>query len=98
MSALRRAAIRRLASTAYEMDLDVFNGIIERTADGTWRIGQKTLDEWLAAHEGEEVFIIPATLKDERPMQVRTCLTCGRDHTDPECPYCRASRIRLRGR
>ena len=39
MAAIRRAAILKLASAAYEMKLDVMNGVVSKTADGRWRIG-----------------------------------------------------------
>ena len=97
MSATRRAAILRLASSAYEMDLDVLNGILARAEDGRWRIGTRDLDQWLAAHEGEELVLVLGSLADDEPVKTRTCYTCGRDYTDLECPYCRANRIRLRG-
>ena len=97
MRAKRRAAIRRLASNAYEMDLDVFNGVLQREQDGRWRIGNRDLDQWLATHVGEELVLVVGSLDDDRPIETRTCRTCGRDYTDLECPHCRANRIRLRG-
>ena len=97
MSAIRRAAIRRLASSAHEMDLDVMNGVLTREKDGRWQIGIRDLDQWLAAHEGEELVLVLGSLVDERPVKPRTCRTCGRDYTDLECPHCRGNRIRLRG-
>lgn len=97
MSAIRRAAILNLASSAYEMDLSVANGIVSRDEDGRWRVGVHDLGSWLAEHEGEESVLILGSLEDERPVSVRTCGTCGRDYTDAECPHCRASRYRLRG-
>lgn len=97
MTAIRRAAILKLATAAYEMDLEVITGDVARDKHGRWLVGHHALDELLAAHEGEEVVIILGSLADERPVETRTCQTCGRDYTDVECPYCRASRIRLRG-
>ena len=41
--------------------------------------------------------LVLGALDDDRPVETRTCRTCGRDYTDVECPYCRANRIRLRG-
>ena len=98
MSAIRRAAILKLASTAYEMKLDVMSGVIVRGADGQWLIGKHDLTAWLSAHEGEEASLALGLLDDDRPVEVRTCRTCGRDYADLECPHCRANRIRLRGR
>ncbi len=96
MTAIRRATILRLASTAYETGLDVVTGVLQRH-DGQWSVGVRELDGWLARHEGEEIVLVLGSLADERPVEVRTCRTCGRDYTDLECPHCRANRIRLRG-
>lgn len=97
MQRMRRAAIYKLASAAHEIDLDVMNGVLERGEDGRWHVGGHDLGKWLASHEGEELIVVLGSLADERPVQVRTCRTCGRDYTDIECPHCRANRIRLRG-
>ena len=97
MSRQRRAVILKLAAAAYEMNLDAMTGDLQRHEDGHWMIGQHVLEEWLAAHEGEEVVVLLASLDDEREIETRTCRTCGRDYTDLECPHCRANRIRLRG-
>ncbi len=98
MSNVRRAVILKLAAAAYEMDLDVASGQVSRDREGRWLIGGRDLDAWLAEHDGQEVALILGSLEDEQPVQTRTCRTCGRDYTDFECPHCRASRIRLRGR
>ena len=97
MSNIRRAVILKLSAAAYEMDLETASGLVTRDEDGRWVIGGHDLDAWLAEHEGEEVALILGSLEDEEPVQTRTCRTCGRDYVDFECPYCRASRIRLRG-
>ena len=97
MNTQRRAVMLKLASTAYEMDLDVMNGAVQRGENGDWKIGNHNLMSWLAAHEQEEVVLVLGSLGDERSVEARTCRTCGRDYTELECPHCRASRIRLRG-
>lgn len=97
MAAIRRAAILKLASAAYEMKLDVMNGTVTQTADGRWQLGSHDLTAFLERHQGEELVIVLGSLEDERAVETRTCRTCGRDYTDLECPYCRANRIRLRG-
>ena len=97
MNTIRRAAILKLASAAYEMNLDVANGVAHRDASGNWFIGDHSLESWLNAHAGEEVVLVMGSLADERPVETRTCRTCGRDYTELECPHCRANRIRLRG-
>ncbi len=98
MTALRRAAILKLASSAYEMDLEVMKGRLTKDGNGRWHIGNQDLMTWLTRHEGEDTVLVLGSLADERPVEPRTCRTCGRDYTDLECPHCRANRIRLRGR
>ena len=97
MSSTRRAATYKLAAAAQEAELDVMTGTLEKDDDGRWRIGFQDLSAWLSAHDGEELVVVLGSLDDERPLEVRTCRTCGRDYKDLECPYCRANRIRLRG-
>lgn len=97
MKQMRRAAIYKLASAAHEMELDVMSGVLTQDENGRWRIDSYDLSAWLTQHLGEEVVIVLGSTSDERPLQVRTCRTCGRDYTDLECPHCRANRIRLRG-
>jgi hypothetical protein len=97
MAAIRRAAILKLASAAYEMKLNVMNGTVRQSEDGRWHIGAHDLNSFLERHQGEELVIVLGLLDDDRPVETRTCRTCGRDYTDLECPYCRANRIRLRG-
>lgn len=98
MSSIRRATLLRLASTAYEMNLDVMNGVIHQDENGRWFIGDHDLTAFLAAHSGEELVAVLGSLEDGRAVQTRTCRTCGRDYTELECPTCRANRLRLRGR
>jgi hypothetical protein len=98
MSTIRRAAILKLATAAYEMELDVAQGQLHRDEKGHWLVGSHSLLEWLARHEGEEMVFILGSVDDQRPVAPRTCRTCGRDYTEVECPHCRASRLRLRGR
>jgi hypothetical protein len=98
MSTIRRAAILKLASAAYEMELEVMIGRLERGEDGRWLVGGQELARILGAMEGQELVVIVGSLADNRPLQTQTCRTCGRDYADIECPYCRSNRIRLRGR
>lgn len=94
---MRRATIYKLASSAHEMGLEVMNGVLHQDAQGEWHVGEHSLQSWLNAHAGEELVLVLGSLADERPVELRTCRTCGRDYRDLECPYCRANRIRLRG-
>lgn len=98
MSRMRRATLLRLAANAQEIDLDVMQGIIRRSEDGRWLIGRHDVLDWLATHEGHEIVSIFGTLDAEQEISVRTCRKCGRDYTDLECPHCRLSRERFRGR
>lgn len=97
MSGIRRATLYKLASSAHEAGLDVMSGTLRRDETGDWIINGQSLTSWLTRHIGEEIVLVMGSLDDERPMDVRTCRTCGRDYADLECPYCRANRIRLRG-
>ncbi|MFO7537856.1 MAG: hypothetical protein R6X32_07325 [Chloroflexota bacterium] len=95
---VRRAAILKLAAAAYEMQLEVMNGEIRQDENGRWFIGDHDLQSWLEQQRGQEVVFVLGNLHDERPVETRTCRTCGRDYTELECPHCRANRLRLRGR
>lgn len=97
MSDTRRAATYKLATAAQEADLDVMTGVLEQDEDGRWRVGFQNLSTWLSEHNGQDLVVVLGSLDDERPLEPRTCRTCGRDYTDLECPHCRANRIRLRG-
>jgi hypothetical protein len=97
MNSLRRATLLKLASSAYEMNLDVMNGPVSQDENGRWLIGSQSLNEWLNRHIGEEIVMVMGSTADNHPVQTRTCRTCGRDYIDMECPHCRANRIRLRG-
>lgn len=97
MRALRRAALRKLAASAYEMNFDTMSGEVTLGEDGRIFIGNQDITDWLHSHLGEEVTLVIGTDSDDRPVETRTCRTCGRDYTDMECPHCRANRLRLRG-
>lgn len=97
-SSTRRAAIYKLASAAYEMDLEVMSGVLQQAGDGRWLMGDKDLHAWLEKHQGEDLVIVLGSLTDDRTLEPRTCRTCGREYMDLECPHCRANRLRLRGR
>ena len=97
MSAIRRAAIYKLAKSAREIDLDVMEGVLRQDENGRWFVGEQSLTSWLARHEGETIVAAIGSLADERPVATRTCRTCGRDYSELECPHCRLNRIRLRG-
>lgn len=98
MSQNRRAVVLKLATAAYEIDLDVLRGRLHQSENGDWYLDKHPLGSWLAAHEGEELVLVLGSLENDEEVEVRTCHTCGRDYTDLECPYCREGRLRLRGR
>ncbi len=97
MSSMHRSTLLKLASNAYEMNLDVLNGVLTRDENGRWQINAQELNGWLEQHQGHEIVLILGDLTDEEEIVTRICGTCGRDYTDLECPHCRANRIRLRG-
>lgn len=99
MPAYRRASIRELTQAAANLDGRFTQGVLRRDPDsGLWMVGSKPLDDWLAQHEGEDVTMIMLSLDDGRPLEKRTCRTCGLDYYGYECPNCREIRMRLRGR
>ncbi len=94
---LRKASVLELATAAYELDATVKRGIL-RKVDGRWTVMGDDIENWLKAFDGQEVVLIAASLNDDRPVEPRTCRTCGREYVGIECPHCRDARIRLRGR
>jgi hypothetical protein len=97
MSSARKASLRELASSAYELDAGVTQGVLRREGD-RWMVGETPLDDFLASFADEEVYLIVASLEDDRPLQEKVCRTCGTEYKGIECPRCRTARIRLRGR
>jgi hypothetical protein len=95
---LRKATVLEMASAAYDMDASVKRGVLLKADDGRWTIADEDLTEWLDHFAGQEIVLIAASLTDDRPIDPRTCRTCGREYYGLECPHCRDARIRLRGR
>jgi hypothetical protein len=95
---LRKATVLEMASAAYDMDASVKRGVLLKDAGGHWSIGGEDLTEWLGHFASQEIVLIAASLSDDRPIDPRTCRTCGREYYGLECPHCRDARIRLRGR
>jgi hypothetical protein len=94
---LRKATVLEMASAAYDMDASVKRGVLLKDDDGRWTIGDEDLTEWLDHFDAQEIVLIAASLSDDRPIDPRTCRTCGREYYGLECPHCRDARIRLRG-
>ncbi len=99
MPAYRKASIRELTQAAANIDGRFAQGVLHQDPEkGVWMIGSIALDDWLTLHKGEEVTLIMIAMDDDRPLDKRTCRTCGRDYYGIECPHCREVRYRLRGR
>ena len=101
----RRLGMQRMLNSAYELNLDVMQGKLVKSAEtGRWQIGSHDLLNWLEAHAGEEIVSVlgksDGANSAENPYEspVRSCRKCGRDYTDSECPHCRHNRRRIRGR
>ena len=94
---MRKASILKLATGAAEMELQVLRGRLQIGESGEPMVDDRSLRSWLRDLEGQEIVLIAGSLDDDREAAVRTCRTCGRDYVEHECPYCRATRIRLRG-
>jgi hypothetical protein len=98
MSSLRKASLRELASSAYELDAGVLEGKLHRNPDdGRWMVGEVSLNTWLERYADQEIYMIAASLQDERPLPPKVCRTCATEYVGAECPRCRMARIRLRG-
>jgi len=97
MPAIRKAALRELAAAAYELDAGVIQGELRQSADGAWSVGDTPLADWLEQYTGQKVYLIIASLENDRPLQPKVCRTCGTEYTGMECPRCREARVRLRG-
>ncbi|MGB9776165.1 MAG: hypothetical protein ACPLYD_02755 [Anaerolineae bacterium] len=97
MPAVRKAALRELAAAAYELDAGVIQGELRQGDRGEWSVGDTSLADWLEPYAGQQVYLIIASLEDERPLPTKVCGTCGTEYTGAECPRCREARVRLRG-
>jgi len=99
MPAVRKAVVRELATAAYELEAGVIEGRLHRSPeDGRWMVGDTPLNSWLERFADQQVYLIVASLEDERPLPVKVCRTCGTEYVGGECPRCRDARRRLRGR
>ena len=101
----RQIALQRLANSAHALNMEVLRGKLVKSAEtGRWQIGSHDLLNWLEAHAGEDVMTVLGEVDEggstEYPYNTepRSCRKCGRDYIDSECPHCRHSRYRIRGR
>lgn len=99
MPAYRKASIRQLTASAYELDGRVFQGTLRKTENG-WMVGSMSLEQFLEQNQDHEVAVILFDMDEsaDRPLDTRVCHTCGREYTGITCPYCREVLFRLRGR
>ncbi len=99
MPAYRKASIRELIRSAYQLNGRFVEGVLHRSPnDDQWLVGDTPLSQWVAFHEGENVTMILLSMDDKQEIEERTCHTCGRRYVGTECSHCRETRFRLRGR
>ncbi len=98
MPAYRKASIRQLQRQAQQLEGKSLQGILHRDAEGRWYVGDRPLESFLVAYEGEAMTLIAIANESDRPMEKKVCPTCGREYIGTSCPYCRMARLRLRGR
>lgn len=99
MPAYRKASIRELTRSAYQLNGRFIEGVLRWDPGANqWLIGDTTLTQWVSLHEGENVTMILLSMDEKQEIQESTCHTCGRRYVGVECPHCREARFRLRGR
>ena len=76
MTTARRAAILKLASAAYEMDLDVLSASW-RQDKSHWLIGKQELLMVITPRRGVDLVLVLGSLERMRPVATRTCRTCA---------------------
>jgi len=77
------------------MGASVVGGKLTQTG-GQFFINKINVTEQLEALVGEDVLLVLGDVKEEKTVEVRVCLTCGREYTESECPHCARVRSRLR--
>ena len=99
MTAYRKASIRELTQAAYALDGHFIQGVLRFDDEQKiWMVGNKPLEAWLDRQKNTDVTLIMISMDEDKPMETKTCRICGRDYVGIECPICRETRIRLRGR
>lgn len=96
---LKISGARDLAVKAHELGAAVLRGKLEHRGSAGWAVDGRSIAEWLAELEGQQVYLIAigTDAKSAPAASKRTCRTCGREYEGSECPYCRDVRLRLRG-
>jgi hypothetical protein len=95
MSILRSEA-RNLSANAARVGARVLGGQLVKEGDH-FVINKTDVTKLLETLTDQNVILIVSQVRDEKKEQVKTCLTCGRNYTGPECPHCAQVRARLRG-
>lgn len=91
-----RKSARRLAVEGTKAGMKVLGG--QLLTDGNQVTINKT--DLMALFEqlgGQNVLLLVSAVDDEEEELVKTCLTCGAEFTEDECPKCALVRDRLRG-
>jgi hypothetical protein len=80
----------------YELGTTVSMGVLQRQPDGSWKVGDRALEEVLASWENQEVVLVADVLGQSAGM-TQVCRVCGTEYEGHACPRCREVRKRLRG-
>ncbi len=94
---ISKSDARKLAMNGIELGAHVLRGVLS-IKEGTVKIDEKDIGEWLKEYENLEIIFIAAPV-GAKPLekQLKTCYTCGRDYTGNTCTHCAEARARLRG-
>ncbi len=93
---ISRSDARSLSAEASKKGAAILGGQLSQK-EGRFVINKIDALELLEKYAGKNIIFIIGEVKDNETGQVKTCLTCGRDYIDSECPHCARVRSRLRG-
>ena len=94
---ISRNQARDLSALGSRIGATVLGGELIRLEDRFF-INKTDVTGLLANLVGQNVVIIANAVSPATETETKTCLTCGRDYTEAECPHCVRVRSRLRGR
>lgn len=86
---------RTLSGTSSRMGASVSGGKLTRQ-NGQFFINKTNVTALLESLLNENVLLVAGKINEEKTVEVRTCLTCGREYTESECPHCARVWARLR--
>lgn len=86
---------RTLSGTASRMGANVNGGKLTQQ-DGQFFVNKTNITALLESLVDENVLVMVGQINEEKIVEVKTCLTCGREYTESECPHCARVRSRLR--